>query len=345
MKQSQVIALGVIATLLAGYLFLGRLNKKEPTNPVTPAIKELYSRWKVEYKMNIGAAEDDYRLKTFSQNYDIINHHNNAPETKYKLGLNQYAHLTLSEFAALHLGYTKTKVNVPSNVTRKVCDNEGPLTVPDSIDWVAQGKVSKVKNQGRCGSCWAFSATGAIESVLAITTGTVDELSEQQLVDCSTPYGNEGCNGGEMYKAFNYVADHGIVLESDYPYTGVDGQCNIPSTATKFLISGYRNVTANASDALKTAVAKNPVSVGVQAASSEFQLYKSGVLTGDGCGIELDHGVLAVGYGTLNGTDFWKVKNSWGPAWGDQGYILIERREGPGTCGINMEPMYPTHYC
>jgi len=267
-------------------------------------------------------------------------------KTKYKLGLNQFAHLTLIEFTALHLGYAKTKFNVPSkNTTGKVCDNKGPLTAPDEIDWDVQGKVTKVKNQGRCGSCWAFSATGAIESVLALTTGELDELSEQQLVDCSTAYGNQGCNGGEMYKAFNYVADHGIVLETDYPYTAVDGKCNIPANATTFLISGYRNVTANTSDALKSAVAKNPVSVGVQAASSVFQLYKSGVLTGDGCGIELDHGVLAVGYGTLNGTAFWRVKNSWGPSWGNKGYILIERREGPGTCGINMEPMYPTHYC
>mgnify|MGYP000947881138 CR=1 FL=1 len=343
MKQSHIIAIAVTATLLAGFFLYSR-----PKNPdATPSsIKTIYNQWKAQYNIKVGASEDDYRLKVFTQNYELINKHNSNPAAKYKLGLNSFAHLTNTEFSAVHLGYTKPKtvVAAPSNATGKVCD-KAPLTIPDSIDWEAQGKITRVKNQGQCGSCWAFSASGAIEGLLAINTGVTNEFSEQQLVDCSTSYGNEGCNGGFMNLAFNYVAATGIVLEADYPYKGVDQTCNIPTDTPRAHISGYRNVTANSSDSLKSAVAKNPVSVAIQADSSEFQLYKSGVLTGDGCGIELNHGVLAVGYGTQDGTDFWKVKNSWGPSWGANGYILIERRDGPGTCGINMDASYPTHYC
>jgi KDEL-tailed cysteine endopeptidase len=328
---------------VTGFFLFGR---QKPT-PTPSAIKNVYNQWKAQYNIKVGAAEDDYRLRVFTQNYELINSHNKIQGASYKLGLNPYAHLTNVEFSATHLGFTKKQVSAPKNAT--TCDNKGPLTLPASVDWNATGQVSQVKNQGQCGSCWAFSAIGAVESVLAITTGQVIEFSEQQLVDCSTSYGNEGCNGGLMNLAFQYVTDNGIVQESDYPYKAADQTCNVPAGVATARISGYRNVTANSSDTLMSAVAKNPVSVAVEADSSVFQLYKSGVVTSDACGTNLNHGVLVVGYGIINKQEFWLVKNSWGPAWGDQGYIRIQKDKSgstsPGVCGINLDASYPTHYC
>jgi len=346
MKPEHVMIITFVATFVLGMGLMLKVANRDNRIRDPMLIKAIYNNWKNEYNVKVGAAEDDLRLKIFTHNFDYIQTHN-AMKSSYKLGLNQFAHLTVTEFSALHLGYSTSaaKKSVASAPVNATCVEATNFTVPDSIDWEASGKVSRVKDQGHCGSCWAFSAVGAIESLLAITTGQVTELSEQQLVDCSTPYGNNGCNGGDMFLGFKYVADHGIVVESSYPYTAADGTCNVPANVPTFHISGYRNVTANSSAALQAAVAKNPVSVAIEADTSEFQLYKSGVLTGDGCGTTLDHGVLAVGYGTQDGTPFWKVKNSWGPNWGANGYILIERRDGPGTCGINMDNSYPTHYC
>lgn len=346
MKPGYPAAFAVTAIILAGYMLLGHL-RKETVDSNLSAVAKAYNQWKVDYKMNIHSAENDFRFKVFSQNLEIINKHNSKPNVTYTLGLNKFAHLTSTEFASLHFGLIKpeNRSSTQRNFTGKVCD-KAPLTIPDEIDWEAQGKVSKVKNQGSCGSCYATAALDSMESVLAMTTGVVNELSVQQLVDCSESYGNDGCCGGLPDYSFQYIVDHGIVLESDYPYKGEVGTCNVPANGTKFIISGYRDVTKNSPDALKAAVAKNPVAVGLEAAKA-FQFYTGGIITGDDCGTDLDHTSAIVGYGTQNGTAFWKVKNAWGTDWGDKGYVYIENRpgDGPGTCGINQLASYPTDYC
>ena len=223
------------------------------------------------------------------------------------------------------------------------------LSVPDSIDWTdynGESYVTPVKNQGDCGSCWAFSTTGSIESRYAISKGTLNSLSEQQLVDCSGSYGNDGCDGGLMDYAFEYViANGGLCSETDYPYTGEDGTCDSSSCGTLLNpITSYTDVTSESEPSLESAVADGPVSVAIEADQFAFQFYSGGVLTGT-CGTSLDHGVLVVGYGTDSGTDYWKVKNSWGSTWGDAGYVLICRNcnanDGQGECGILDEPSYP----
>jgi len=208
-----------------------------------------------------------------------------------------------------------------------------------SLDWVSKGAVTGIKDQGQCGSCWAFSSTGSIEGAVFLKHGHLTSLSEQQLVDCSTAQGNAGCQGGLMDSAFKYVQTNGLCTESAYPYTAKNGVCHssscAPSADSK--ITGYKDVT-HTENALGAAVDLTPVSVAIEADQSGFQLYKSGVFCGT-CGTSLDHGVLAVGYGDEGTTAYWKVKNSWGTSWGEQGYIRMCRNSN--KCGISNEPSYP----
>ncbi len=214
--------------------------------------------------------------------------------------------------------------------------------LPTSVDWRTSA-VTGVKNQGSCGSCWAFSATGAMEGINKIKTGSLISLSEQQLVDCSKAYGNNACNGGLMDNAFKYAKANKMETEADYPYTGRAGTCTYSSAKGKVLLTGLTDVTANSGSQLQAAVAQQPVSVAIEADKSVFQSYTGGIITSTTCGTSIDHGVLAVGYGSSSGTDYWIVKNSWGASWGEKGYVRIGRTTGGGAgiCGIQSQPSYP----
>eukprot|EP01084_Bolivina_argentea_P302401 521966_1 len=240
-------------------------------------------------------------------------------------------------------------LHIIKDVLRKDSSSDEPIDVPDSVDWTTHDPpvVTPVKNQGQCGSCWSFSATGAMECQYAIKTGTLNSLSEQQLVDCAgIRYGCEGCNGGEMTGAMKYAANEGgLCSETEYPYTARGGECKASSCGTKYDAStGVDKVTPDDSSALQAAVAQGCVSIGIEADQTAFQHYKSGVLDGK-CGTSVDHGVLIVGYGSESGQDYWKVKNSWGDTWGEDGYVLICRncnKNGEdGECGILTQPAVP----
>lgn len=215
-------------------------------------------------------------------------------------------------------------------------------TFPSSLDWRDHGVVVPPKDQSHCGSCWAFSAVGAIESAFAIANGsTAVSLSEQEILDCSS---RDGCGGGEMDNAFHWVEEHqgrALCSEEDYPYLGHDGICHLGCEPVVH-VRDYVDVEPNSHDALLRALLIGPVAVAIEADKMAFQLYHGGVMDGR-CGTNLDHGVLLVGFGTEDGKDFWLIKNSWGNKWGDGGYIKLLRTQenGPGQCGIYMQASYP----
>jgi len=280
-----------------------------------------------------------YRFSVFKANMDFVTAHNAGNHT-YTVELNKFADLSSGEFKALYLGYKPELRREARPITLKDLVT-GPEAYPSgSLDWTTKGAVTGVKDQGQCGSCWAFSTTGSTEGAIAIKHGVLNSLSEQQLMDCSYSYGNLACDGGLMDSAFKYVIANGLCTEAAYPYTAKSSvTCKASScTASAYTkISSYKDVT-HTENALGAAVDLGPVSVAIEADQSGFQLYKSGVFSGV-CGTNLDHGVLVVGYGTSDGQDYWKVKNSWGTSWGEAGYILMIRNKN--ECGISNEPSYP----
>ena len=223
-------------------------------------------------------------------------------------------------------------------------NNEVHKGLPKSVDWRKAGAVTYVKNQGQCGACWSFSAAGALEGLNAISNKKLESLSVQQMIDCAGDFGNQGCDGGLMTNAFKYTGDFGIQLESAYEYAGAVGDCQINEKKVVFKNNGFEQVATSNFTALKIAVARQPISVGIEASSMTVQLFKGGVITD--CTTNLDHGVLVVGYDTdKKGQAYWIVKNSWGPQWGLKGFFNIamgDQNDGAGVCGINMMASYPT---
>jgi len=278
------------------------------------------------------------RYNIFKANYNKIRVHNIGKHS-FSMAVNEFADMTFAEFHSKMTGYNRidrAHLRSKNGPHQKL---KAPLA--SSLDWRTKGAVTGVKNQGQCGSCWAFSATGSVEGAHAIKTGNLVSLSEQQLVDCSTAQGNQGCNGGLMDQAFQYIITNaGITTEASYPYTAVQGTCqtNVTAAAT---ISSFVDVQSGSETALMTAVNIGPVSVAIEADQACFQFYAGGVLSDPSCGMNLDHGVLAVGYGTdpSSNQPYWIVKNSWGAAWGEQGYVRMIR--GQNECGIAQEASYP----
>jgi C1A family cysteine protease len=298
--------------------------------------QETFTQWMSKHEKNYASEEFFMRYEIFKSNMDFVEAHN-ALNLSYTVELNKFADLTRGEFKALYLGF---KPELRLNQAKKSFEDVKVGAYPSgSLDWTQKGAVTGVKDQGQCGSCWAFSTTGSSEGAIQIAHGQLTSLSEQELVDCGGSYGNLGCNGGLMDRAFKYMEANGLCTEAAYPYKGVGGTCQKNScTASAYTkLSGYKDVTPN-ENSLGASVDIGPVSVAIEADQAGFQMYKGGVFTGT-CGQNLDHGVLAVGYGTDSGQNYWKVKNSWGTSWGEQGYIRMIRDKD--ECGIANEPSYP----
>ncbi|KAL6853988.1 hypothetical protein ACP4OV_020017 [Aristida adscensionis] len=309
---------------------------------------DLFERWLSRHGKAYASMEE--KLRRFEVFKDNLRHidETNRRVSSYWLGLNAFADLTHAEFKATHLGLAASPSSEKEEDGRRrfMYEEVDAAALPRSVDWREKGAVTAVKDQGRCGSCWAFSAVAAVEGVNQIVTGNLTALSEQELIDCDTD-GNRGCGGGVMDRAFAYIARAGgLRAEDAYPYLMEEGSCRRRGGDAVVTISGYEDVPRNDEQALLKALAHQPLSVAIDASGRNFQFYSGGVFDGP-CGVELDHGVAAVGYGTAGkGQDYIIVKNSWGAKWGEKGYIRMRRGTGKrhGLCGINRMASYPTKH-
>ncbi|KAM7464694.1 hypothetical protein LguiA_032815 [Lonicera macranthoides] len=304
---------------------------------------DLYERWRSHHTVSKDLTEKRTRFNVFKHNMRHI-HQVNKMNKPYKLKLNKFADMTSHEFRSSYGGSRVKHYRMLGGDKRDTGFMHDKTTDPPaSVDWRKKGAITGVKDQGKCGSCWAFSTIVGVEGISKIKTNELVSLSEQELVDCEKD--NQGCNGGLMENALEFIKKNGgVTTENIYPYRARDGNCDASKRNAPFVnIDGHENVPQNDEKALLKAVANQPVSVAIDAGGTDLQFYSEGVFNGD-CGTELDHGVAIVGYGaTQDGTKYWIVKNSWGPEWGEQGYIRMQRDidADEGLCGIAMEASYP----
>jgi cathepsin H len=284
-----------------------------------------------------------YRKNIFATRVEDIISHNKDSSSSYKKGINKFSDMTEEEFNA-HFHLNQISEEQHCSATEQRQSLKAKNDAPDSYDWRDNAGVSPVKNQGKCGSCWTFSTVGALEAHSLIKYGSFDSLSEQQLVDCAGDYDNFGCNGGLPSHAFEYISSvGGISTEAAYPYFGVDNKCSVDaSTFALGVTGGSFNITEGDEVSLKTALFEHgPVSIAFEVVNG-FSAYASGVYSSDVClntTGDVNHAVLAVGYGTENGLDYWIVKNSWGADWGDKGFFKIAR--GVNMCGVAVCNSFP----
>jgi len=293
----------------------------------------LFTKWMTTNNKNYEVEDFFNRYSIFKDNLNFIHEHN-SENRSYTVGVNVFADLTQKEFKARNSLVVDPQIHNSHRVTPHLdVDVSAPLT---DVDWRARNAVNPVRDQGSCGSCYSFSSVSTVETAYAIKKGSLVQLSEQYVVDCSSAYGNLGCNGGMPSAVFTFLKAKGAATLQSYPYTGVVGTCKAFSRSVAS-VTGYVNVNGEAG--LLTAAAIGSVVVQIEADTQAFQFYTSGVFDNSKCGTNVDHGVVVVGYGTQGTANYWIVRNSWGASWGEKGYIRIVR--GKNMCAIASGPLYP----
>jgi len=297
--------------------------------------------WKLEHGKVYTTEEEESKYSVWLLNKAEVEAHNANYEATYTQKLTEWDDMTQEEFDEIYLhGYIQSNEE-DANVTIHVPSDE-PL--PNDVDWRNQGYVTGVKNQGRCGSCYSFSASGALEGQWFKSQGQLVSLSESQIVDCSGRYGNMGCRGGRYQSAWSYLrAAGGDESEQAYPYTPRQGWCRFNRGQAVAQVSGYQNVRHGDERSLASAIGSvGPVSVAIDASRPGFRRYHGGVFFDPWCSSSrMNHAVLAVGYGSEGGQDYYLVKNSWGTQYGVGGYVKMARNR-ENNCGIASDASYPT---
>ena len=310
---------------------------------------EEFTSWKSTHNKTYSQMmEEKLRMIIFAFNSFRIELHNilaSFGEKSFEMKMNEFGDELMAEVAEVRNGYRKGLLNIKKNKNAGAATFIIPenVRIPEAVDWRTKGAVTEVKNQGQCGSCWAFSATGSLEGQNYRKTGKLVSLSEQNLIDCSYKFGNQGCQGGLMDSAFQYVKEnHGIDTEDSYPYKADNEKCHFSQNNIGASDVGYVDIPEGDEATLMKAVATmGPISIAIDASKESFQFYSKGIYDEPACSSkDLDHGVLIVGYGTEKGQDYWLVKNSWGNTWGDNGYIKMARNKR-NQCGVATAASYP----
>ncbi|XP_019186347.1 PREDICTED: ervatamin-B-like [Ipomoea nil] len=338
-KNRHLIVFATILVLLEMWAWCEATTRWHLDDDDDDEMMKRYEQWIVEYgRVYANETEKVERFNIFKENVKFIDSFNLVGNHTFTVGINEFADLTNEEFKSSRMGYKS-----PLYMETTPFMYENVTDVPDTVDWVEKGAVTPVKNQQKCGCCWAFAAVAAIEGITQIKTEKLVSLSEQQLLDCDLI--SLGCHGGWIGSGFLYVLlNRGITTEENYPYTMKRGFCKrrkASQAAAK--IKGFRWVPAYNEAALTKAVANQPVAVAIDASGSAFQFYKEGIY-GKDCKAKVNHGVTAVGYGESDDGKFWLIKNSWGDKWGEEGYVKLMKDTGnrKGACGITTNPSFPT---
>ena len=354
--KKEILAIASIAAVLSAGLYMtfttgsiaqhGR-RVRHSSRAVEIKASQAFEIWKNRFQIKFSTpAEQDYRFRVFRENLIKIQRHNQeARQGKFSftLGLNPYSHLTQKEFRVKYTGGRSRSYDELISKGFKKHIEDLSLEVPSSVNWVTRGAVTPVKNQGQCGSCYSFSVSGAVEAAYFLKKHSLKSFSESQIVDCAGAYLTFGCHGGEPAMAMEYVKKNGATTESLYPYVPKKENCYYRSS---MMVTGVSEVylVEPGQEHLLGAVVGRPISAAVWAGKS-WQHYRGGIYNDySDCkplGL-LNHAVLVVGYGSSNGEEYWLVKNSWGTAWGEKGYIrLIRTKTGPGICRISLVTAYP----
>jgi C1A family cysteine protease len=310
-----------------------------------PGLHATWSSFKTAHGKTYHHSEDSARMAAFRATHDAIEAHNarfNAGLESFHMAHNEFSDMTPEEIQ------NRMGVIVPHDVEAQRCNatkhvSSGALSAPASFDLRTVGGITAVKNQGSCGSCYSFSASGALESAHFIRSKQQVDVSEQNIVDCTYQgaYGNNGCGGGWMWNAYKYIKDkNGINCQADYRYEGRVGSCRHNHGRKAMSVTGHVIINKGDENAIKEAVCKNgAVSIAYNAGTQAHSSYNGGILDVANCGNTPTHATLVVGYGTENGRDYWIIKNSWGPGWGEKGYFRMAR--GKNMCGIGDWASYP----
>ncbi|MED6238183.1 hypothetical protein ATANTOWER_011698 [Ataeniobius toweri] len=308
-----------------------------------PQLDQHWELWMNRYNKTYHEKEEGWRRMVWEKNLKKIELHNlehSMGKHTYRLGMNHFADMTKEEFRQIMNGY---KPKAEKKVNGTLFKKPSLLKVPASVDWRREGYVTPVKDQGQCASCWAFSTTGSLEGQLFRATRRLVSLSEQNLVDCSGPMGNHGCNGGRVEMGFQYVYENGgLDSEASYPYLATEvHKCFYNESYNAIIIDGFAYIPSGSEEDLMEAVATvGPISVSIDASHESFQFYQSGVYYEEDCSSEqLNHAVLVVGY-SYSDQNYWIVKNSWSENWGNNGYIYMAK-DRCNNCGIATDGSYP----